>query len=237
MPLPDVLVLLFLLAGAAASAARKKLTIPAAVTGALLGALIYKGSGFMGLSLLAAFFLLGTTATSWKKQEKLTIKGAAAHQTTRHAGQVLANAGVAAILSGLAIAIPAQRSLFLLMMAAAFSSAMSDTLSSELGMVYGRRFFNILTRKADEKGLDGVISIEGLLFGIAGSALIAVLYTLFTPHGGRSFVLILISGTFGNLADSLLGATFERGGLLSNDGVNFLNTLLAALCAGALTLL
>jgi uncharacterized protein (TIGR00297 family) len=232
----DLLTLLFLIAAATAAALLKKLTPAAAITGAVLGALIYFGAGFMGLSLLAGFFLLGTAATSWKKKEKLDIKGAAAHQTSRHSSQVLANAGVAALLSALVIAMPAHKHLLTIMIAAAMSSALSDTLSSELGMVYGRRFFNILTGKADEKGLDGVISVEGLLFGIAGAALVAALYSLSTSEWGRPFWIIVIAGTFGNLADSALGAVFERRNLLSNDGVNFLNTLTAAGIAGALAL-
>lgn len=233
--MPDLVVLLLLLAAATTAAIRKKLTPPAALTGAIIGAIIFEGAGFMGLTLLVVFFLVGTAATSWRKEQKFGIKGAAAHQSTRHSGQVLANSAVAAIASALAIAIPAQRALFLLMTAASLSSATSDTLSSELGMVYGRRFFNILTGRPDEKGRDGVISFEGLLAGIAGSALIAVLYSLFQSQWGRPFLIILISGTFGNLADSALGAVFERRGLLSNDGVNLLNTLLAAVFAGVLT--
>jgi uncharacterized protein (TIGR00297 family) len=234
MSVPDLFVLVLLVIGAAASALRKKLTVPAAATGVLIGALLYKGSGFLGLSLLAAFFVVGTAATSWKKKEKLAMKGSAAHQTTRNSGQVLANAGVAAMLSGIAIAIPSHRPLFLLMMAAALSSAMSDTLSSELGLVYGRRFINILTGKVDEKGLDGVISIEGMLFGIAGSALIAFIYSLFLSGWEHRFLIVLVAGIFGNLVDSVLGAVFERRNLLSNDLVNLLNTLLAAALAGVL---
>jgi uncharacterized membrane protein len=38
----------------------------------------------------------------------------------------------------------------------------------------------------------------------------------------------------GNLADSFMGATLERQQVLSNNAVNFLNTFLAALVAGAL---
>jgi len=106
-----------------------------------------------------------------------------------------------------------------------------------------RRFYNILTGKQDQKGLDGVISIEGLLFGLAGSTIIALLYTAGNHfldaadnHAGYSrFFIILLAGTIGNLADSLLGATLERRHLISNDIVNFGNTLVAALAAGALT--
>jgi uncharacterized protein (TIGR00297 family) len=253
----DVTVLLILIAGVVVSAWLKKLTPAAAITGGLLGWAIYTGVGYAGLILLALFFITGTAATSWKKKEKLQFKGAAAHQSTRHTGQVIANAGVAAIAGLLAALNPACRSLFFLMVAGALSSATADTLSSELGMVYGRRFFNILNWKPDKRGLDGVISVEGLVIGMAGSALIALAYGLcmnwdprFTwtplsgwdPHFARTLrsawdsrvLIIVLAGTIGNLVDSYLGALFERRGLLSNDAVNFLNTLIAAACAGAL---
>jgi uncharacterized protein (TIGR00297 family) len=258
MHTPDVLILLALIAAAAASAHWKKLTPPAALTGCVIGGLVYAGCGYTGLLLLALFFLLGTVATSWKKTDKLRIKGNAAHQSTRHTGQVIANGGTAAILGALALLLPAEKPLFGLMLAASLSSATGDTLSSELGMLYGRRPFNILTGKREEKGLDGVISVEGLLIGIAGSAIIAAAWlalkgpavwpsafgtaaaqNLTGPPVGLSAIgsaaIIVLAGLLGNLADSLLGATLERKGLLSNDAVNFCNTAIAALCAGALT--
>lgn len=217
-----------LIAGAAASVFLKKLTLPAGITGVLTGLAVYLGDGYTGLLLLAAFFILGTAATAWGKSQKRTVHTGAAHQSTRKASQVIANAGVAAICGLLTLLLPEKKELFQLMIAGSMSAAAADTLSSELGMVYGRRFVNILTLKPDEKGQDGVISIEGLLFGIAGSLLIALI------AGYRFIPLILIAGTAGNLADSLLGALFERRGYLSNDTVNFLNTLTGALIAAAL---
>ncbi len=58
----------------------------------------------------------------------------------RTAGQVIANAGVAAILGILAMFYPAKVNLFRLMTAAAIASAAADTLSSELGNIYGKTF-------------------------------------------------------------------------------------------------
>lgn len=225
----DLIILVLLSTGAAASAHWKKLTPAAAVLGVVIGWVIYAGDGYSGLLLLALFFLLGTVATAWKKNEKLVIKGNAAHQSTRNAGQVFANGGVAAIMGLLALL--THKELFSLLLAAGLSSATADTLSSELGIVYGRRNFNILTGKRDEKGLDGVISIEGLLIGIAGSILIAAIYALTTSWKTNAFVIIILAGTAGNLVDSFLGALFERRGLLNNNTVNFLNTLAAALVA------
>jgi len=234
MLVSHLLVIAILIGGATAAVYRRKLTPAAGLTGALVGAAIYAGSGLPGLYLLALFFILGTVATSWGKEKKRNIKGNAAHESTRTPGQVIANAGVAAILGLLTFVIPHHYSLFLLLIAASFSSATADTLSSELGMIYGRRFFNILTLKPDQRGLDGVISLEGTLIGIFGSAIIAAAFQITTPLNPRYIIIIVLAGTFGNLADSALGALFERKGQLGNNTVNFLNTAAAALLALAL---
>ena len=232
---PDLIVLLVLLAGIVFSIGRKKLTVPAALTGAIIGWLVYKGGGYTGLAMLTSFFILGTAAISWKKKEKMLIKGHAVHQPTRTAGQVVANGGVAAI-TGLAILVfPYYEHLLQIMMAASLAAAAADTLSSELGMVYGRRYYHILTWRPDEKGLDGVVSREGWLIGIAASAVIAGVYAL--GHGWNTpiFLILIGSGTLGNLIDSLLGAVWERKGQLSNNAVNFLNTLAAALASALIS--
>ncbi len=238
----DLAIIFMIIAGAAASAHWRKLTPLAALSGAVCGWAVYMGDGVRGLSLLALFFAFGTTATSWRKKEKRDIRGSAAHQPTRRTGQVIANGGVAATAGLLVLFFPDHRQLFSLMLAASLASATADTLASELGMVYGHRTFNVLTLKPEERGLDGVISAEGLLIGVIGSGLIALGYILI-PHtippthltnSYAAFVLI-VAGTIGNLADSILGALLERRSLLNNDGVNFLNTLIAAASAAALT--
>ncbi|MDB5144298.1 MAG: hypothetical protein JWQ66_3011 [Mucilaginibacter sp.] len=221
---------LLLTAGIIISVKAEKLTLPAALTGGAIAVLIFLGAGYTGLSMLAAFFVLGTIATVWKKKEKQLFKPATDH-TKRNSGQVLANGGVAAIIGIMTCFMPAQTGLLRIMMAASLASAMADTLSSELGMIYGRRFYNIVTFKKDEKGLDGVISVEGTLIGIVGPAMIAIIYALGFGWS-NSFLIILVAGTIGNLSDSVLGALLERRYYLDNDDVNFLNTLIAALAAG-----
>jgi uncharacterized protein (TIGR00297 family) len=231
----DIIVLSILAAGVAWSLGRKKLTVAAAITGALLGWGLYWGAGYAGLAMMTVFFIAGTVATSWKKAEKYPLKPAEGLHQTRNMGQVLANAGVAGLAAGALLLWPGGGSVLRIMIAAAFSAASADTLASELGMVYGRRFYNILSLRPDEKGRDGVVSVEGFLFGIGGSVLIALVYAIgYGSFAAGPLAVIVIAGTIGNIMDSVLGATVERAGLFSNDLVNFFNTLTATLIAGLL---
>lgn len=205
-----------------------KLTAVAGVTGIIVGVCIFAGVGYTGIAMLAAFFILGTTATAWGIAEKQRKGLAEPNKGKRTAGQVLANAGIAAILGLLVFIVQQYKDVMVIMIAASFSSAAADTLSSELGNLYGRKFFNILTLKKDTRGLNGVVSLEGTMLGIVGSMFIAFIYSI--CYGlSHTFLLIVIAGTIGNLCDSLLGATLERKNYLNNNAVNFLNTAVAAL--------
>lgn len=226
-------VLLLLGLGMFYSVRAGKLTTAAAGTGGVLGLLIYLGSGFGGLVLLALFFGLGTAASGWRVADKRRLGLAEENKGRRTAGQVLANAGVAGVLGLLAWQIPAYAPLAHLMLAGSFAAATADTLASELGNIYGRRYYNILTLRPDARGLNGVVSLEGTALGLAGTAVLAAVYCLGFGWG-PAFGWLLVAGTAGNLVDSVLGATLERRGVLSNNVVNFLNTLTGALVAGGL---
>ena len=224
----DILLYTFLSIGSVLSYTTRKLTLVGAVTGGLTGFLIYQGAGYTGIAMLALFFITGSWATGWQVQHKAAIGAAEQRKGQRTAGQVLANGGVAALLGAIAWYMPAYTQLLQIMMAGSFAAATADTLSSELGTVYGRRFYNVLSFKKDQRGLDGVISLEGTLIGLIGSAIIAGIYAL--GHGfDLSFMWIVIAGFTGNLADSVLGAALERKQLIGNNMVNFLNTLTGAL--------
>ena len=161
---------------------------------------------------------------------------AEANKGRRTAGQVLANAGVAGALGLLGWQWPALAPTTQLMLAGSFAAATADTLASELGNLYGRRYYNLLTFRTDTRGLNGVVSAEGTLLGAAGSAVLAGAYCL--GHGwGPWFWWLVLAGTAGNLADSVLGATLERRHYLTNNAVNLLNTLVGALAAAGLAYL
>ncbi|OQP40849.1 hypothetical protein A4H97_14670 [Niastella yeongjuensis] len=228
MQVPDLIVLVFIVASIVATIIFRKLTVAGAFTGGLLAGLLYKGLGVTGIIFLGAFFVAGTLATSLGRRKKEQLGIAEKNKGQRTASQVLANGGVAALAGLLAWIYPQCLSAWQLAAAASLASASADTLSSELGSIYGKNFYNILTFKKDTCGLDGVISLEGTLWGIAGSVLIAVIYIIAYGYSPLGWWIVL-AGFIGNMTDSILGAALERKGWIKNDQVNFLNTLVAAL--------
>lgn len=227
MPIIEIFIYVILILGSVLSYTTKKLTLAGAITGVIVGLLMYKGAGLTGLLILAAFFISASWATKWQLAKKVAIGAAEENKGRRTTGQVLANGGVAALLGALAWYHPDHAAIIPVMIAGSFSAATADTLSSELGMVYGKRFLNILTFKNDTRGLDGVVSIEGTLIGLVGALLIAAVYSL--GFGWSvSFLWIIIAGFTGNLVDSILDASLERKGLIGNNVVNFLNTAAGA---------
>ena len=227
MATSNIIFVIILIAAVLASYKSGKLTLLGALTGGSIATALFFGIGFTGVAMLGAFFVLAVLATSHKKAQKRKL---ANESQKRDAWQVLANGGVAGALGLLAYLMPGYSLAFAMLVAASLASATADTLSSELGTVYGRRFYNIISFKPDEKGRDGVISLEGTVIGIAGSVIIAAIYAI-SFEWNIGFVYIIIAGTTGNFTDSLLGATLERKGYLNNNAVNLLNTVVAALIA------
>jgi uncharacterized protein (TIGR00297 family) len=225
----NMVILIVIITGVFVSITFKKLTIIAALTGAVIAWLIFTGTGYTGIIMMTSFFILGSVATSWKIKTKQQLGLAEINKGKRTAAQVIANAGVAALLSIIIWINPLQKEVLSLMVAAVFSSATADTLSSELGNIYGSKFYNITTFKKDQRGLNGVISVEGTLIGLVGSSIIAIIYAAGLGWHNKNMLFVILAGTIGNLSDSLLGATVERKRLMGNNIVNFLNTMIAAI--------
>ncbi|WP_400193280.1 DUF92 domain-containing protein [Hymenobacter sp. B81] len=209
-----------------------KLTLPAALTGGLLGGLLYLGGGVTAVALLALFFGLGSAASAWGLAEKQRLGLAEENKGRRRTGQVLANAGVAGLAGLGSWCWPPYAPVFQLVIAGSLAAATADTLSSELGNLYGRRYYNILTLRPDRRGENGVVSVAGTGLGVAGSLLVALVAALGFDWGAEAAWLVL-AATAGNLTDSLLGATLERRRMLSNNAVNGLTTLVGGLVAAA----
>jgi len=215
-----------------------------AVAGFLIGVTTWTFGGWQSFAILMLFFVLATGATKVGYQQKLARRIAQEEGGRRGARHAVANCGVPAFLAFLS-ASTVWNDLFLLGLTAALATAVFDTVSSEIGQVYGRRPFLITTFRRVPPGTDGAVSVEGTLAGLAAAVLLAVAALALGMMGDLGWVgaALAVAGAFvGTTVESYLGAA-TLGGVgraisrIDNEAMNFLNTLVGALAAMGLALL
>lgn len=179
-----------------------------------------------------ALLTLVATRIGRSKKERL---GTAERRKGRSASQVAANLGFAALISSgsaqfwlmdcpwLDRAAHARAPLLALALAA-LAEAAADTVSSELGQVFGGRPRMITSFQAAEPGRNGAISVAGTLAGVIAAAVVASCGTWALGGDRNLFAVACAGAVFGLIFDSWLGATLETWGWLNNDAVNFLST-------------
>jgi uncharacterized protein (TIGR00297 family) len=159
-----------------------------------------------------------------------TAIGTAERKEGRTAWQVLANLAVAGACAA-AYGGSALNAAFLVAMSAALCEAVADTVSSELGQVASDTARLITDWSEVAAGTDGGITWFGTLAGASSAVLIAAACLAFGLISGHGVLIAAVAGTLGMLADSYMGAWFERSGKLNNDAINFLGTAVAAAIA------
>jgi len=196
---------------------------------------VYLGYGWKSFSLLLAFFVLGSMATRLGYAKKAARGIAERRGGGRSWREALANTLAGAFFSILVITTHHEAA-FLVALMATFAEAAGDTVSSEIGQWLSTRAYLVTTFEPVRAGENGGISLGGTAAGLAASALVAGLgYALgLSTRGGAA--LALAAGLAGNLLDSVLGATLERRGLVSNGIVNFAGTSFAGALALGLSL-
>jgi len=116
----------------------------------------------------------------------------------------------------------------------AISVAASDTFASELG-VFSQNPRMITTFKKARVGTDGAISPLGELSCVIGAFIPAMIGWLLLGmlDTGELYLLWLpfVVGVAGCHLDSLLGATVQKAGKLSNDDVNFVSIYIGVVIA------
>ncbi len=204
----------------------RKVNLSGGIAGAIVTYCILANS-WVNFILFGLFFVLGSVATKWQFEQKKTLGLSQENEGTRTWIHATANGGVAALCSLFALLLPSYATVLTFATTATIAAALSDTLSSELGNIYGKNYYNILNFQKGKRGEDGIVSWEGTAFGGVGSCFVALVFGGVTGHD-TVILPIAIAGWLGNLCDSYLGATLQRQGWLNNHQVNFLNTLFAA---------
>jgi len=218
---------------AAAAYLARTVDLSGVAAGFLLGTAIYGLLGWRGYLLLLGFFVLGSAATKAGYRRKAAARLAQEKGGRRGARHALANSGVAAACALFAAATPYPR-LFALAFAAAFATAAADTCSSEIGPLLGRRPFLLTTLRPGPRGTEGAVSLEGTLAGVLASLAIGALGAAVGLYPWWGAAAIAVAAFVGTISESLAGAALESRGLLDNEALNFLNTLVGALSAAAL---
>lgn len=195
-----------------------------AVAGAAICCALFAGAGLGGFAALCAVFVLASTATRFGYARKLR-RGTAEPRGGRTAAQVLANLGAAA-LSSLAFAVWPDSG-YLVASGAALAEAAADTVASEIGQALGGVPRLVTSWGKVPSGSDGAITVVGTIAGLIAAILVSGLFSLLQGLGIRGFVVCLVAALIGTIADSLLGATVERRGLIGNNAVNFCSTIVA----------
>jgi len=203
-------------------------TISGAIAGAVVAFLLYTCAGPGGFVVLVSVFVLAwiTTRLGYSRKER---RGTAERKEGRNAFQVLANLGLATLC---AASFPfSGRRLFLAAATAALAEAAADTVSSESGQAATEKALLITTLEPVPAGTDGGISIPGTLAGVSAAVLITLVSAGVGLIDWPSSWICALAGVMGMLADSFLGASFERDKLMTNNMVNFLSTGVAAVFA------
>ncbi len=188
--------------------------------------------GLTWFMLLLAFYLLGGGFTRYGYARKAKLGIAQSHGGMRGYKNVYSNSLVPLIL---AICYGVYRNeIFIYAFIASVATANGDTLASEIGETSGSKPRMITTLKETEPGVDGGVTPLGEAASIAGALIIGILATVTGMTGPFGIVAGAIGGFLGTNFDSFLGATLQRRGLLSNNGVNLAATSFGALVGAVL---
>jgi uncharacterized protein (TIGR00297 family) len=202
-----------------------------ALAGGLACFLLFAGAGPTAFATLAALFLMTWVSTRLGYGRKLAL-GLAERREGRNAWQILANLAVAA--AGSVVFSATGNRVWLVAALAALAEAATDTVASEIGQYRRADARLITTWERVPAGTDGGITIPGSIAGLAACLAIAAVAAVggMIPRG--QFWIPVGAGFAGMLIDSILGATLQRRGWISNQAVNFFATLAAAVLAVAI---
>ena len=201
---------------------KKTVSVSGLWSGIVIGTLLYGWSGPQGFCLLVFFFILASLFTRQGSRRKKAMGIAQPHEGRRGAREALANC-----LPGLFFAFLYWRErgpLFQIGLVSSFAAALADTTATELGQLYGRRFFRIPGFQRVPIGTTGACSLEGTWFGILAAAAMGTLGWLlgFLPFIGIAWVTL--GATAGFLGESLISHI-----LLNHEARNFMGSLLGGI--------
>lgn len=190
--------------------------------------------GIAWFTILFTFVVGGALVTKYRYRQKARRGVAEADHGTRGIANVFGNGSIAFIaVIGYRAAtefFPGISNIFMVIFAAAMATALADTISSEIGVLYDNPRL-ITTLNTVPVGTNGGVTWQGAVTGTFGSLCVAILAVIaFHQIDVQIGAILLLAGIVGMMADSILGATLE-GDAIGNQGVNLLATLVGSIFA------
>jgi uncharacterized protein (TIGR00297 family) len=232
-PLPEVEymagIYVFALALGIAAYKMKAADAEAVLSEVIICLLVIFFAGIFWFLLLLTFYLLGSGFTRYKYAKKQELRIAQSRGGVRGYKNVYSNSLVPLALAVLYGVYGSD--LFVFAFLGSVATATGDTLASEIGETARSTPRMITTFRPVEPGVDGGVTLLGEAASVFGSLFTGVLAA---ATGYEGLAAALLGGFLGTNFDSLLGATLQSRGLLSNNGVNLFATLFGALVGAAL---
>jgi len=188
----------------------KLLDLSGIIASFIVGFLIIVFGGWTWFIILMIFYAMAMGATKFR-HEQSGRKKSWMNDLTRTWCNVAANGGVPALFALAEGFMPL--TIFTAGFIGAISTATSDTLATEIGLLYPHRPRLITNlKKAVPAGTSGAISPWGegaIVFGACAIALAAGGFGIFSWPFTKVVALVLIAGIIGSTIDSILGATVQ----------------------------
>lgn len=189
----------------------------------LIGTLVIVSTNIKFFVVLLTFYMVGSAITKYKYKIKVERGIAEPAGGARGYSNVFGNS-LAALFFAMNYGVY-RNEVFLFAFIASIATALGDTMASEVGKTADNVYLITNFEKVDA-GVSGGISLVGEIAVVLGClVVIIVALTLGLIGLDWKIVVILISSFLAIHIDSLLGATLENKGYLTNSTVNFLATL------------
>jgi len=203
-----------------------------------LGIILWTALGWQGWSLCVLYLLAGSKVTKVRMKDKEALGIGEGRGGRRGPENVWGSAATGALCALGALQWPQHRALLTLGYVASMATKLSDTFGSEIGKAFGKNCYLSTTLKPVPRGTEGAVSVEGTLAGVGGSLLIALYAAAVKLTDWQSIPVVAAAAFVGTTAESFIGASAQgRFKLLTNEVVNFINTLIGAAFAICLSLM
>lgn len=200
--------------------------------GLVVGSIVWICGGWQCYLALMLFFVIATLATKHGYERKAWRGIAQEDEGRRGARHVVANCGIPALLSFFAGSLPDPYSDWMrVAVIASLATAMFDTVSSEIGQVYGRHPVLPTTGEQVPIGTEGAISMEGTLAGLMAAVFLAFAAWILGAIPATLMPVVVVAAFIGACAESVIAAMVQVEFTWKNEILNFINTALGAAVA------